>query len=185
MKGIDPEAFLAAASARWLAVTVGPSRRALELPATPDAASEPPRKTRKRTAAVLVAPSFTPPGKWVIPVVTASEANGRDWRDTSAWTQAARRAVANALVQYLRHLAPFAEAYAGWVPLGCALTWLGSRRLDLGAVASALKAVEDAVCLLLEADDGDPRWVPAYRQEPGGPAGVRVALRAPPPEHAT
>ena len=41
---------------------------------------------------------------------------------------------------------------------------------------SSLKGVEDAVALMLGADDGDPRWRCVCAQEPGGRAGVRVRI---------
>lgn len=142
--------------------------------------SAPPRPVRGRSdRKELVVALFREPGLWWVPLVTTAEVNGRDWHSRSARTQAARRAVSRVFGPTLRHLAPFAEAYHAGRVLRATLTRLGGRGLDPGNLPTALKAAEDAVCLLIGADDGDNRWAPVYRQEPGGAWGVRVELEVP------
>lgn len=133
---------------------------------------------KRQKGAETVAPSFTPPGTWVVPLKTRSEANNRDWRSRSARTQEARRAVSKALGPHLRDLAPVAEAYHRGLPVRATITRIGGAKVDVGNLSVTLKAVEDFVCLVLGADDGDPRWRPTYLQEPGGPMGVRIELEA-------
>ncbi len=124
----------------------------------------------------MVAASFTPPGCWTLPVETSSEANGREWRKRSNRTQAARRVVSAQLGRDLVYLAVFAAHYHAGGALRITFTRLGGRKLDRSNLPTALKATEDALCLMLGADDGDPRWQPAWEQEPGGAVGVRVEL---------
>lgn len=114
--------------------------------------------------------------RWVLPIPTASESNGREWRDRSARTQVARRIVSRAFGKRLVELAAIAAWYHADNPIAVRLTRLGGRKLDPGNISSALKATEDAVALLLGADDGDDRWRVSFGQEPGGDAGVRVEL---------
>ena len=65
----------------------------------------------------------------------------------------------------------FAAHYHNGGALAITFTRLGGRRLDKSNLSVALKASEDAVCLMLGADDGDPRWQPTWEQEPGGAVG--------------
>ena len=126
----------------------------------------------------LVEPSFIPPGCWVLPITTASEANGREWRKRSNRTQAARKVVSTQLGRALVYLAAFAMHYHAGGTLKVTLTRLGGHRLDRSNLPVALKSTEDALALMLGADDGDPRWQAEWKQEAGGPAGVRVELAA-------
>lgn len=112
----------------------------------------------------------------LIPVATASEANGRDWRARSKRSNAAWRAVSRTLGPHLRDLGIFATAYHAGQPLLVTFARLGGRKLDRGNVANALKGTEDAVAFMLGADDGDDRWKSEYVQHPGGPVGVRVEI---------
>lgn len=131
----------------------------------------------KPAAPKLVAAAFTPPNCWVIPVVTASEANGRDWRARSRRSDAAWRAVSRAFGPTLLYVAPVAAAYHRGEAVRVRLTRLGGRALDRAVnLPSSLKGVEDAVAYFLAANDGDDRWRCEVAQEPGGLAGVRVEL---------
>jgi hypothetical protein len=137
-------------------------------------------KRRRAPKPELVAPAvrqFDRAAVWVIPLVTASESNGREWRQRSARTQAARKAVSVAFGPHLDALAPFANHYHAGNPICVVLTRLGGKRLDRSNLTVALKATEDAVALFLGADDGDPRWRADWEQEPGELMGVRVELR--------
>jgi hypothetical protein len=111
-----------------------------------------------------------------LPVVTASEVNQRDWRSRSRRGKVAWKALSDVLGPRLALVAPIGEAFHAGKPVRVALTRLGGRKLDRSNLPTALKAVEDAVAYFLGADDGDPRWVAEWHQEPGGPAGVRVEL---------
>ena len=138
-----------------------------------------PKRSAKPSPESLVAPSFTPPATWTIPLVLPSLANDRDWRQRNRVTQAHRRAVSRALAPQLAALVPFAHAYhhAGR-PILCRLTRLGGRRLDRTVnVPMSLKYVEDAVCLMLGIDDASDRWQCECEQEPGGPTGVRIEIQ--------
>lgn len=113
----------------------------------------------------------------VVPVITASEVNGRDWRRRSKRTDAAWRAVSRTIGPHLIMLGPAAAAYHAGRTLHVDFVRLGGRRLDSSNLPTATKAVEDAVCWMIGADDGDPRWEPRWYQEPGGLCGVRVEVR--------
>lgn len=112
-----------------------------------------------------------------LPIVTASEANVRQWRVKSNRTREARAVVSRAFGRNLRLLAPLADHYHGGGSLRVTLTRLGGAKLDaLANLGAALKATEDAVALFLGADDGDARWKATAAQETGGKAGVRVEI---------
>lgn len=63
-----------------------------------------------------------------------------------------------------------------YLPLTVTLVRLGGRPLDGDNLAGAFKAVRDELAHLIGCDDADPRITWEYRQEPGGDAGVRVAV---------
>lgn len=110
-------------------------------------------------------------------VRTASEANQRGWQGKSRRTHAARLAVSRLLGPFLRAVADVAEHYHAGGTLDVVLTRVGGKRLDPTVnLPSALKATEDAVALMLGADDGDPRWRCRCEQETGGLVGVRVRV---------
>lgn len=140
-----------------------PAPAALELPSVPEDDSP-----------GLVSPDFVPPGRWVIPVETRSLTNLRDWKQRQKLTKAARSAVSLCFGPRLRWLSVFAEAYHAGQPVQVTFTRLGGRRLDTSNLPSAIKPVEDALCLLMGADDGAVNWLPRWEQEPGGLMGVRV-----------
>lgn len=123
---------------------------------------------------------YKPSAAWLIAVETRSEANGREWRSRSSRTQAARRAVSRAFGPSLRAAAPLAEHYHGGGALRVLFTRIGVRKLDAANLGPALKATEDAVAMLLGADDGDERWRSEFAQEPDrdGRCGVRVEMWA-------
>jgi hypothetical protein len=125
----------------------------------------------------LVQSLFMPPGTWLLPIRTASEANGRDWRKRSNRTQEARRIVSRELGKVLWIVASFAKpVHLHRETLRVKLTRLGGRKLDAANLGPALKAAEDAVAMVLGIDDGDPRWQVEFGQEPGGRVGVRLEL---------
>lgn len=150
---------------------------ALTSPQTGEVKPEPKEKVE------LVASSFTPPTTYggpvtfVVGVKTASEVNLTEWRKRSNRTGVIRRAVAAVVGPNLRHLVPIAEAFHGGVTVRVHMVRLGGRKLDkLANLGSALKAAEDAVALILGADDGSNLWKATCDQEPGGPYGIRVTL---------
>lgn len=137
--------------------------------------AEPPKKPREKPA--LLEAEFIRPATWIIPLETHAEANGRSWKARSARTQAARRAVSQALGKRLVPLAFASEGYHFGRPVKVRLTRLGGRALDPTVnLPSALKAVEDAVCMMIGADDGSPLWQCRCDQEPGGAYGVRITF---------
>lgn len=139
----------------------------------------PTRGRRKRaTGNALVEPAFTAiPLAWTIPIETASEANGRDWRARSRRADAAWKAVSKAVGPKLLHLGAVASClHGGRDAVRVRLVRLGGKRLDRSNLPPALKAVEDALAFILGIDDGDPRWRCEWEQEVGGPAGVRAEV---------
>lgn len=115
---------------------------------------------------------------FVVPCVVPSLANERQWQQRNRVAQAHRRAVSRAFGPHLRELAPFAEHYHANRPLAVLLTRLGGHALDRTAnLPAALKYIEDALALMLGADDGAAHWVCRCEQQPGGPTGARIELR--------
>lgn len=113
-----------------------------------------------------------------VPCVMPSLANSREWRTRNRVAQAHRRAVSRGLGPHLRLLAPFAEHYHANRPLAVLLTRLGGQALDRTAnLPAALKYIEDALALMLGADDGAAHWVCRCEQLPGGLTGARIELR--------
>lgn len=112
-----------------------------------------------------------------VPVKTASEVNGRDWKARSRRSGAAWKAVSKLLGPHLALLAPFAEAYHSDKALKVVFTRLGCHKMDKSNLPSATKAVEDALAFMLGADDGDPRWSARWEQVPEAEVcGVRIYL---------
>lgn len=131
----------------------------------------------RREKPALVTPAHIPPHTWTVPIVTTTEVNDRNWKGRSARTHAARRAVSKVFGEHLAALVPFAEHYHQCRPLRIVFTRLGGRKCDRSNLPTAIKAVEDALALMLGADDGDPCWRPEFEQEPGsGLVGVRIEL---------
>jgi hypothetical protein len=92
-------------------------------------------------------------GTVILPVMTVSEANGRDhWRKKASRTKRHRTA---------------ARAMCPVVPLPCTvlLTRMSSRELDDDNLRGALKAVRDGVADALGVDDRDNRVTWLYAQE--------------------
>ena len=135
---------------------------------------------RDRRKAIVAVNAFAAKGGGIAAIaglVTASETNARNWKDKSHRTQAARLAVSRCFGPNLRALAGIAEWYHARNPIRVVLTRLGGHKLDKGNLPAALKAVEDAVALILGADDGDDRWLVEFAQEPGKTGhGVRIEL---------
>lgn len=113
-----------------------------------------------------------------LPILTKSEANqGGNWKGKSKRTKDARRQVSLLCGPHLRKLAWFAEHYHRGGTLKATFTRMGGRHLDpMANLGHALKATEDAICLMLGVDDGDPRWVAVPKQELGGDVGVRIEI---------
>ncbi len=114
---------------------------------------------------------------FTLPILTASEANQRQWQGKARRTSDARRAVSRAFGRHLRRLASYADHYHAGGVLLVTLTRLGGKGLDRTVnLPSALKAVEDGVATVLGADDGSPLWRCRCEQEPGPKYGVRIRL---------
>lgn len=124
----------------------------------------------------LLPSCHVPPNVWIVGVLTRSESNERKWQDKSNRTKAARAAVSKCFGKSLPSLAQFAEHYHAGGSLRIVFTRLAPKRLDRGNVSTALKAVEDALALMLGADDGDARWLATYAQETSERYGVRIEL---------
>lgn len=127
----------------------------------------------------LCVPTFRPSLErpvWEIPLVTASEINGRDWRKRSKRTDQAWSAVSKAIGPHLAYLVRFASDFHAGLPVHCCFTRLGGRRLDAANLPTALKACEDALCWIMGASDGALNWHPRYDQEACDGCGVRISL---------
>lgn len=108
---------------------------------------------------------------------TKNELNQRAWKAKNRRAGEAWRRVREAIGPHLGALEQYARHYAQGGALRVTFTRLGGRHLDqLCNLGGALKGVEDAVCYLLGADDGNPQWHPIPAQECGGPVGVRVDI---------
>jgi hypothetical protein len=119
------------------------------------------------------------PVSFVVPAYTVSETNvshSGKWKKIGRTGQT-RRAVSAVLGKYLRYLVPFAEAYHAGHVVRVHFERLGGTGLDAMAnLGPALKAAEDAVALMLGANDGAANWVASCGQKPGGGYGVRITL---------
>lgn len=133
----------------------------------------------------FVPEQFTPPAEpgfpmvVTLPIKTMSEANRTVWQQKSSRIRSARGIVSKFFGRNMRHLLPFAEAYHGGRTVYVTLTRIGGPKLDaLANLGASLKGVEDAVALMLGADDGCPLFRSRAEQEPkiGGPCGVRIEL---------
>lgn len=171
---IDPEAYAAELRAKGIDVTLGPALGKVFIPSL----VTPPVKVR---TVALAEPTFEQSGtgravKWTIPLRTASEANGREWRERSRRTKEAWAAVK----KHCRPLSAFWPFILGAERMDVVhakLTRLGGRKLDAhDNLPSALKAVADAVCDRLGVDDGSPLWSCQYDQRPGDKWGVEISL---------
>lgn len=150
-------------------------RKCLELAGqTPGARLSEPRTDEKPN---LVQPAFIAPATWVLPIVTVSESNQRDWRSRSGRTKKAKKAVSVGLGKTLGYLAHIADHYHSGQPIRVKLTRLATRKIDAANLGGALKATEDGVAIAIGADDGDPRWIAEFDQEIGDVVGVRIELK--------
>jgi len=119
---------------------------------------------------------FIPPGTITLPIETASEANGREWRERSNRNKEARRIVSRVIGSRWEFFHRFPVAYHKGEKLKLIFTRLGGRKLDKANVGPALKGVEDALALMFGANDGDDRWDSSFEQSPGGLKGVRIEI---------
>lgn len=150
-------------------------RKCLELAGqTPGARLSEPRTDEKPS---LVTAAFLPPATWILPIVTVSEINHRDWRSRSGRTKKAKKIVSVEFGRHLDWLATFGVHYHTDGKIVAKFTRLGVKKLDAANLPSSLKAVEDAVAFMIGADDGDPRWVAEFDQEIGDVVGVRIELK--------
>lgn len=127
----------------------------------------------------LCVPTFRPSlsrPTWEIPLVTASEINLRDWRKRSKRSDAAWSAVSKAIGPHLAYLVRFAADYHAGIPVYVQFTRLGGRKLDRSNLPTSMKAVEDALCWMMGADDGAANWHPDWQQEACDGCGVRITL---------
>lgn len=149
-------------------------RKCLELAGqTPDARLREPRVDEKPN---VVAAAFVPPATWILPIVTVSESNQRDWRSRSGRTKKAKKAVSVGLGKTLSALSAISDHYHDGRSIRVKLTRLATRKIDAANLGGALKATEDAVAFMIGADDGDHRWIAEFHQEIGDIVGVRIEL---------
>lgn len=119
---------------------------------------------------------FVPPGTITLPIETASESNGRNWKARSNRNKEARRIVSREIGSRWEHFARFPVAYHRGERIRIVFTRLGGRKLDRANVGPSLKGVEDAVALLFGASDGSELWDASFEQQPTGLKGVRIEI---------
>lgn len=179
MKGVNVDEFLKEADRNGVTYTVTPTASAKLLATTQQQVKgcKGKRKNKgKQHHFPLVTEVFIAPATWELPIPTASEINLRDWRARSRRTDVAWQVVSRCFGRQLDHLSHIARHYHAGRPIAVKLTRLATKRLDNTNVPTSLKAVEDAVCFMLGANDGDPRWLSTFHQEVGEVIGVRVEL---------
>jgi hypothetical protein len=115
---------------------------------------------------------------FALPIQTASEANARAWKEKSARNRNARNIVAKFMAKHARQFLPFNEHYHAGGTLALTFIRLGCRSLDtLANLGTSLKGVEDAVAMMLGADDGSPRWQARAEQAPATAyVGVQIII---------
>lgn len=149
-------------------------------PAGGSADTGPPVKPKNPKPDVpMVAPLFVAPGTWVLPIPTASEINGRKWRERSKRTDIAWRIVSPAFGPRVDYYAHYQRFYHAGRPLRIVFTRLGGKKIDRANLGSALKATEDAVAFMLGANDGNENWQSEFEWEPGERHGVRIQFFIP------
>lgn len=114
-----------------------------------------------------------------VPVKTVSESNQRGWHGKSNRTQHARGIVAKFMAKAARRFLPFNEHYQMGGILYLTFTRVGCHKLDgMANLGASMKAVEDAVAMMLGCDDGSNRWIATPKQDPGNAfVGVTVDIR--------
>lgn len=130
------------------------------------------RRTRK--AGELVGASFAFRLTFVVPLAVVSAANTREH-----WAAKHRRVRAERVAVRCELQNVPATPYFDRVTV--TLTRLGGRTWDDDNNVSGLKATRDEVANWLHYDDGSDRMTFVYRQEPGGPRGVRIEIESVPP----
>jgi hypothetical protein len=116
---------------------------------------------------------------WTLPVETHPISNMSEWQERTRMTLAVRLAWAKAAAGHLDFLHIIATRYHGTpsYAIKSRFTRLSVAELDPANLGSAVKPVEDAVCLWLGSiPDRPPRWRPTYAQEKAAGYGVRVEL---------
>jgi hypothetical protein len=120
-----------------------------------------------------------PPATWLIGIETKSEANLRVTKSEISRKASQKKAICKVLGRNLRALVPFNEDFHTGKPIRVTITRIGGRTLDRGNLWRALKAAEDAVALMLGADDGSPLWQMDVAQQPGERIGLKIQLEQP------
>ena len=115
--------------------------------------------------------------KIIIPTETKSESNQRDTWGRVRRTKSAKAIFNQTMRPYYVDLNPLVQHFDVDGIIRVTFTRLGGRKLDSGDnLNGSMKALKDAVAAAFLADDGDPRFIWQYDQEPGGPIGVRIEI---------
>lgn len=117
-----------------------------------------------------------------LPVKTVSESNksGKGaWRGKSNRTKCARDIVSKFMAAHARKFLPFNEHFQAGGVLHLTFTRVGCIKLDgMANLGHALKATEDAVAMMLGANDGSNRWIARAEQDTGNAfVGISVDIR--------
>ena len=143
-----------------LVVSDDKARELVEKGLIPESAIQ---STKKRSEKPMIEPIIAPWSDdgivFALPIKTTSEANARAWKEKSARNKEARKIVAKFMAKHARKFLPFNEHWHAGGTLKLVFIRLGCRQLDtLANLGTSLKGVEDAVAMMLGADDGSNRW---------------------------
>lgn len=121
---------------------------------------------------------------FVLPIRTVSEANSHNkWRKNNN-SNGAKKIVSAFLGKHLDRLVPFADAYHRGGAIQIKFTRLGGNHLDeMANLGASMKYVEDAVALMIGADDGGkvngkrPWIAQAFQDTQFKLVGVKIDMR--------
>lgn len=171
----EADALIADAKRKGLVVSItGISIDALDQTSTPRAKSKRKKPKFVEECCVQVGDVL----KFTIAVEMPSRANiEKGWQKRNRMVPVHRKAVSRMFGKHLAKLVPYAEAYHQGKSINIRIIRLGGKKLDRTAnLPMACKAIEDAIALLIGADDGAPNWYCSCDQDSGGWVGVRIEL---------
>lgn len=160
-------------------------RGAVDGVVAPAGPARPPRRPRAKEFVkaefLRVTPTLV---EFALPILTVSEANNIKWRQKSNRTKEARDRVSRFWGANARAFLAVTEAYHRGDALRLTFTRLSPGLLDgMANLGVSLKGVEDAVAMMMGANDGAGNWLATSRQvkQPQYGVVVTIEIAAPPP----